>query len=73
MPLNQTLPPKCPHEHMHECPLYRASHMPRGIGCMTGGDMANPCAVARGEMDYDEEMERLFSPGAAYGKLFGKG
>lgn len=50
----------CPHawsgKNMH-CPLYIESHDVRGLGCVD--DLARPCMVERGEMDFQQQCRRL--------------
>lgn len=50
---------RCPRETIAECPLYRASHDIRGLGCVD--DLAEPCRVARGEISYHDALERLIA------------
>lgn len=40
----------CPVQNIRKCPLYIESHVGRGHGCVD--DMAQPCLVARGKMDF---------------------
>lgn len=49
----------CPHEQMHFCPLYFASHRGDGLGC-AGGDVGG-CAVSHGRMSYQEGVRRLMA------------
>jgi len=50
----------CPHawsgKNMH-CPLYIESHETRKLGCVD--DLARPCKVERGEMDFQQQCRRL--------------
>ncbi|MBN8960553.1 MAG: hypothetical protein J0H71_05430 [Rhizobiales bacterium] len=39
------------------CPLYIASHDGDGLGCVD--DLARPCKVSRGEMDWQTALLRL--------------
>lgn len=48
----------CPHEKMHECPRYVASHEAGNRWACMDGEHPQPCAVRRGAERYDEECER---------------
>ncbi len=47
----------CPHERIEYCPLYVESHYGRGLGCVD--DMALPCLVARGKMNYAKAVAKV--------------
>lgn len=40
------------HHETHYCPLYLASHYPRGGGCVTDSGPFGGCKVALGKMNY---------------------
>ena len=49
---------RCPHHALiQHCPLYAAGHSGGRLGCVD--DMAKPCRVARGLMDYADQVERV--------------
>ncbi len=52
---------RCPHEHIEFCPLYVAGHSTRvdvlSFGCVD--DMARPCRVKRGKIDYAKSEAEL--------------
>ncbi|WP_291869740.1 hypothetical protein [Bradyrhizobium sp.] len=43
------------------CPLYIESHNAAGLGCVD--DMARPCRVARGELNFQAQILVLASKG----------
>lgn len=47
----------CPHERIADCPLYVASHVPHGMGCV--GNAIGECDVTAGKMKYDTAVRRL--------------
>ncbi len=48
----------CPaHRDISRCPLYIESHVGRGLGCVD--DMALPCLVKRGEMEFQTAVLAL--------------
>lgn len=54
----------CPLPEISLCPLYIESHVARGLGCVD--DLARPCMVARGEMDFQSAVINLASRGIAH-------
>lgn len=48
---------RCPHGAIHTCPLYIASHVGDGLGCVD--DLARPCLVSRGRMNFHREVHRV--------------
>jgi hypothetical protein len=43
------------------CPLYIESHCGRGFGCVD--DMAQPCKVSRGKLNFQQAILRLAANG----------
>ncbi len=54
----------CPAERTTLCPLYIESHRGDGMGCVD--DMALPCKVQRGEMDFHREAVAIAATGRAH-------
>lgn len=55
----------CPFEpDTWRCPLYYESHYPRLLGCVD--DLALPCKVQRGKMNFDNAIGELARRGIAY-------
>lgn len=54
----------CPRGDIAKCPLYIESHVGRGMGCVD--DMAQPCLVARGRMDFQLAVLTLAQRGIAH-------
>ena len=52
---------RCQWECIAQCPLYIASHEGHGFGCVD--DLARPCMVQRGEMNYHTELQNLIRHG----------
>lgn len=46
------------------CPLYIESHVGNGYGCVK--DMAEPCLVAQGKMDFQASIIELAARGVAH-------
>lgn len=49
---------KCPHRDVQFCPLYRASHVPVGLGCDDGKGDSGECAVSRG-VSYIDRVRQI--------------
>ncbi len=52
---------RCPWFAIRKCPLYIESHDGRGLGCVD--DMARPCRVSRGEMNYHQAVIAIIRAG----------
>lgn len=54
----------CRFADIAECPLYIESHNGDGLGCVD--DMAQPCLVERGKMDYDVACWKIAQRGRSH-------
>jgi hypothetical protein len=54
----------CPLSEISTCPLYIESHNAAGLGCVD--DMSKVCLVARGKMNFQNQIWLLASKGIAH-------
>lgn len=54
----------CRFSDISQCPLYIESHIGDGLGCVD--DMAQPCLVERGKLDFDTACWKIAQVGRSY-------
>lgn len=54
----------CTFTNIADCPLYIESHMAQGLDCVD--DMARPCRVERGKLDFQVACWKLAQLGRDY-------